>query len=125
MKERKRDIYNLPSKAVHRKELRNNPTTVEAILWRNLKGRGLAGKKFRRQCSVGPYIVDFCCPECRLIIELDGAPHYGILDDNYDIERTKYLESLGFKILRFENRIILDNPEAALQSIRHAILIPL
>ena len=118
-------IFNRKHLRKRRKELRTEGTAPEAVLWTHLQKRKLEGKKFRRQQSIGPYIVDFCCPECRLIIELDGAPHYGILDDNYDIERTKYLVSLGFKILRFENRIILNNPEAALQSIRHAILIPL
>ena len=97
----------------------------------HLQKRKLAGKKFRRQHSIGPYIVDFFCPECHLIVELDGAPHYGILGDDYESERTAYVERLGFKIIRFENRIILENLEAVLQTIKHelskqnAILMPL
>jgi very-short-patch-repair endonuclease len=57
----------------------------------DLEKRRMLGKKFRRQQSIGPYIVDFYCPECRVVVELDGTPHYGILDDSYDSERTRFL----------------------------------
>jgi very-short-patch-repair endonuclease len=81
------------------------------------------GKKFRRQQSIGPYIVDFYCPECRVVVELDGAPHYWIVGtDEYDAERTKYLERYGMKVIRFENRILYKNPEVVLESIRQALL---
>src|SRR5438128_106676 len=67
--------YNLPKLKSRRKEMRNHGTAAEAVLWKSLQKRKIAGKKFRRQCGIGPYIVDFFCPECRLIVELDGAPH--------------------------------------------------
>jgi len=70
---RRRLIHNVPESNDRRKELRENLTAAEALLWLNLKGRRLNGKKFRRQHSIGPYIVDFFCPESRLAIELDGG----------------------------------------------------
>jgi len=112
-------IFNRKHLKNRRKELRTEGTAAEAVLWTHLQKRKLHGKKFRRQQSIGPYIVDFFCPECRLIVELDGAPHYGILDDNYEAERSAYLEQLGLKIIRFENRIILHNLEAVLETIQH------
>jgi very-short-patch-repair endonuclease len=61
----------------------------------SLQNRKLAGKKFRRQMSIGPYIVDFFCPECKLAIELDGAPHFEELAIERDAKRTAYLEGEG------------------------------
>ncbi len=86
-----------------RKTLRNSPTPAESDLWQQLKGRQLKGKKFRRQHSFGDFILDFYCPEARLAIELDVAPHYteeGLLADR---ERDAILESYGIKVLRFSN----------------------
>jgi very-short-patch-repair endonuclease len=118
---RKRDIYNLLSKAVYRKELRNNATKVERILWQNLKGRKLAGKKFRRQFSVGPYIVDFYCPECRLAIELDGAGHFTILGGERDAIKLAYLEKCGIRVLHFENKLMYTSLEWVLEVIKDAL----
>ena len=77
----KRDInlINTPPLKNRRRELRNNPTPAEAILWKYLQRRQILGKKFRRQYSIGRYIVDFFCVECDIAIELDGAPHFGEL----------------------------------------------
>src|SRR2546422_5025959 len=69
---RKRGIYNIKAKEPQRKELRNFSTAAEAVPWRNLKNGQLKSKKFRRQQSIGPYIVDFYCPESRLIVCLPG-----------------------------------------------------
>jgi len=74
-------ILNKRSKKDLRKKLRNNGTAAEVALWKCLKGSQLLGKKFRRQSSIGRYIVDLYCPECRVIIELDGAPHFSVLTD--------------------------------------------
>lgn len=68
-------IYNHELLKDRRKELRNNLTIAEASLWKYLKGRRMHGLKFRRQHSIGPFIVDFYCPEEKLIIELDGEVH--------------------------------------------------
>ena len=69
------------------------------------------GIKFRRQHSIGNYIVDFCSPEKKLIIELDGTPHGEYHQIQKDENRDKYLESLGFVVVRFENRIVFQDPE--------------
>ncbi len=75
-------------------------------MWRGLKGSQLAGFKFRRQHSIGPFIVDFYCPAARLVVELDGAGHYTALGSATDGTRTAYLQALGLRVLRFENRLI-------------------
>lgn len=72
--------------------------------------------KFRRQHSIGKYIVDFYCPEKKLIIEIDGSQHIDIQRE-YDIERDKYLKNLGFKILRFWDNDVNNNLEGVLMKI--------
>jgi len=91
--------------------LRNNATPQEVILWSRLRRNGL-GYKFRRQESIGKYIVDFYCPEKKLIVEIDGWRHKE--NETYDNDRTTYLESLGLKILRFWNNEVNDNLEGVI-----------
>jgi very-short-patch-repair endonuclease len=119
--DRPRSIYNNPKKKDRRKELRNEGTAAEAILWTYLQKRQLLGKKFRRQYSIGPYVVDFYSPECSLIVELDGARHFSILREDYELERTRYLQKQNLQILRFENRVLRENAESVLETIREAI----
>src|SRR4051812_47854158 len=108
----KRDaIFNPPLQKGRRQDLRHNPTAAETELWKCLKNRQLLGKKFRRQCGIGNYIVDFYCPECRLIVELDGSPHFAIGVDEYEADRTMYLQELGLRIVRFENKVVFRNLE--------------
>ena len=121
MTEHKRGIYNTTSRAGYRRELRKSLTPAEATLWKCLQGSQLLGKKFRRQFSIGRYIVDFYCAECRLAIELDGQGHFEVTVDEYEWERTKYLESCGIRVLRFENRELFDDIEAVLEVIKAAI----
>ena len=111
MSNRKRGIYNTAERKKVRKKLRNSATAAEAVLWTYLKKSQLDGRKFRRQSSVGPYIVDFYCAECRVVIELDGAPHYGPNASEYDQERTEYLEQAGLRVIRFENKAVRQNSE--------------
>ena len=115
---RRSSLFNTRSKKPNRSNLRSNSTAAEAVLWTYLQHRKLLGKKFRRQSSVGPYIVDFYCPECRLVIELDGAPHFGPNSHEYDQLRTEYLEKAGLRIIRFENQDVRDNIEFVLEAIR-------
>jgi very-short-patch-repair endonuclease len=115
-------VYNLPSKKRFRKELRNSLTPAEALLWKSLQRRQLPGRKFRRQASIGCYIVDFYCPECALVIELDGDAHLSITIDEYEAERTRYLESEGLKVLRFENKELYDDLDAVLAAVTRVIL---
>jgi very-short-patch-repair endonuclease len=114
------DTYNTKNRKSLRKKLRNSTTSAEAILWTCLKGKQVFGKKFRRQERIGRYIVDFYCPSCRLVIELDGEPHFGPLQD-YDVERTKYLERLGLTVIRFENQSVHDDIEFVLETIREFV----
>jgi very-short-patch-repair endonuclease len=89
--------------------LRKKSTPQEIILWSKLKNRNFENLKFRRQYSIGKYIVDFICLENKLIIELDGWQHKEENQERYDKERTKYLEKPGFKILRFWNNEVNNN----------------
>jgi very-short-patch-repair endonuclease len=116
-----RRIHNRLEKKAKRQELRNTATPAEATLWKHLQGRALGGKKFRRQHGIGPYIVDFYCPECRLVVELDGEPHFEFIADTYEAERAAYLEGLGITVLRFENRIVFESLDAVLKTIREEV----
>ena len=107
-------LHNRKALKQRRKDLRNNGTPAEARLWTALKKRQLGGRKFRRQHSIGPYIVDFYCPREKIAIELDGAYHDDLLRQTYDAERQAYLEAQGITVLRFENKMIYDNPEEVL-----------
>jgi len=106
-----------------RKELRNKGTTAERVLWLSLKNSQFEGRKFRRQESIGKYIVDFYCPSERLIIELDGAGHYTPEGMEYDKGRSKYLESLRFRVIRFENEDVIYNLDVVLKKIKECFCI--
>ncbi|WP_303316796.1 DUF559 domain-containing protein [Flavivirga abyssicola] len=101
----------------YRKELRKNSTSAEATLWTFLQKKQLKGRKFRRQHSIKNYIVDFYCASEKIIIELDGAYHNSFAQQNYDYERTQVLENLGFKVIRFENKLVFKNITDLLEEI--------
>ncbi|TLM93080.1 endonuclease domain-containing protein [Hymenobacter jeollabukensis] len=101
----------------NRRELRRNLTPAEATLWKALQGGQLAGRKFRRQHSVGPYILDFYCPSERLVVELDGAGHYNVIGAAHDAVRTAYLNGVGIQVLRFENKLVFGQLEWVLAAI--------
>ncbi len=88
-------------------KLRKNPSLVEKIMWTLLRNRKLNGFKFRRQHIIEPYIVDFICLQKMLIIEMDGDHH--AFQIAYDAKRTKYLNSLGYKVIRFQNADVLND----------------
>jgi very-short-patch-repair endonuclease len=97
------------------RRLRRNSTDAELKLWRALRNSQIKNSKFRRQHVIGPFIVDFVCPEKRLIIELDGGQHNErVLKDQ---ERTSFLEKQGFRVLRFWNNQIFDEFESVLEKI--------
>ncbi len=97
---------------------RNYPTQAEAVLWEYLKGNRL-GAKFRRQHLIGQYIPDFVCLSKQLIIEVDGGYHF--IGDQIisDEQRTAYLESFGYHVIRFTNEEVLADTQNVLQKIRH------
>ncbi len=97
------------------KELRKHQTKEEQKLWEALRKRSFQGYKFYRQFVIKPYIVDFICKELKLIIELDGGQHMD--NAEYDQQRTEYLQSKGYKVLRFWNNQIHDHFGEVLDSI--------
>ena len=97
------------------KELSRNPTPAEEKLWPHLRTHRMGDVHFRRQHAIGNYIVDFCAARKKLIIELDGSHH--IEQQEYDLERTKFLNSKGYKVLRFWNNDIMNNMDAVLMKI--------
>ena len=115
-----KQLINHPNKKEHRRQLRNNLTPAEATLWMVLKNKQLAGRRFKRQVSIGHYIVDFYCPREKLIIELDGESHFTEDGYEHDLRRDKYLNSLGLKVMRFENEIVFHRYEEVSEEIRKA-----
>ncbi len=99
-------------------KLRNNPTDAEKKLWQHLRLKQFMGLKFRRQQIIERYIVDFLCFEKRLIVEVDGGQHN---ENKEDEERTKFLETKGFLVLRFWNNEVLNNIEGVLTSIENTL----
>jgi very-short-patch-repair endonuclease len=95
--------------------LRKNQTNAERLIWGALRGGRLMRFKFRRQHTIGNYIVDFICIEKKLIIELDGGQHSQQI--NKDIIRDKWLKSHGYEVIRFWDNDVIRNAEAVLESI--------
>ena len=98
-----------------RKSLRQNMTPSEAALWLALRGRGAGGYKFRRQQGIGPYVLDFYCPELKLCVELDGSSHDYRFD--YDEQRTRFLDEQGIRVIRFQNEQVWSGLEGVVAEI--------
>jgi very-short-patch-repair endonuclease len=99
------------------KKLRREQTEVERKLWSALRNRQFDGFKFRRQQPLGPYIADFVCFGAKLIIELDGDQHGSDKGIAYDRARTRFLQTEGFKVLRFPNHEINGSIDNVLDTI--------
>ena len=110
-------LHNRSGQKARRKDLRNHATPAERVLWKYLKGSALKGRKFRRQHGIGSYIVDFYCPAERLVVELDGAVHSDPLRAAYDAERQQAIEALGFRVVRFENGRVIEQPDLVVAAI--------
>jgi very-short-patch-repair endonuclease len=104
------------------RRLRKQQTDTERKLWARLRDRRLGGVKFRRQHPIGPYIVDFCCPEAKLVIELDGGQH--TTQRNGDERRSLFIEAQGYGVLRFWDNEVLLNIEGVLERIGEALADP-
>ena len=115
-------VHNLSYQKFTRRTLRSNLTPAEATLWRALQRSQLAGRKFRRQHGIGPFIVDFYCSAEKLIVELDGAGHFTANGEASDVERTNYLSSLGLRVVRFENKLVLQQIDSVLAAIEAAFI---
>ena len=104
-----------------RKVLRTFGTAAEAVLWTALKAKRLDGWRWRRQFSIGGYILDFYCPKAKLCVDLGGRriiKKYGL---EADAARTEYLNQLGIRVLRFENRVLKESPELVIGAIKDAL----
>ena len=109
-------------KIMHRAgELRKDPTPAERKLWSRLRNRQLNGVKFRNQHAIGNYVPDFCAVKEKLIIELDGGQHAEEDAVQYDNERTKYFESLGYRVIRFWNNQIMKDMNGVILAIMYAL----
>ena len=97
------------------RQLRQDATIPERILWNHLRNRQLGGLKFRRQQPIGPYVADFYCESARLVVELDGRSH----DDHEqaDARRDAYMRGLGLVVLRVPNDELLHNREGVLETV--------
>ena len=100
------------------RELRNNKTKSESLLWSVLRSGKLAGLKFRRQHPIGPYFADFACVDKHTVVELDGEYH----DDQHEMDRKRQttMESMGWQVIRFANEEVLADVDAvAISIVRH------
>jgi very-short-patch-repair endonuclease len=101
------------------KRLRRNQTDAERMLWFRLRDRRLAGRKFRRQFPIDRFVVDFFCADAHLIIELDGGQHAGRTE--FDAQRTKVLEAMGYLVLRYWNNEVMRNIDGVVEDIAAAL----
>lgn len=102
-----------------RKILRGQMTKSEAVLWKKIKNDQL-GFHFRRQHSIHNYVVDFYCPKLKLAIEIDGCTHDDEKVGENDIERQKYLECFGIRVVRFNSQDILKHLSGVLETLYSA-----
>ncbi|MCL2525410.1 MAG: endonuclease domain-containing protein [Betaproteobacteria bacterium] len=101
------------------RQLRNAATDAERHLWRFLRARQLGGVRFRRQVPIAGYIADFVCPELKLVIELDGGQH--LEQSAYDDRRTRALEQLGYRVVRYWNDDVLVRTVDVLEDLLRAV----
>ncbi len=104
------------------RRLRTYPTEAEKRLWTVLRRQQVEGHRFRRQAPIGRYIVDFVCLRRRLVVEVDGGQHASRVQA--DTARTAWLESQGFRVLRFWNNNVLGNTNGVVEAIRQALREP-
>ena len=116
-------VNNIKSLLYRRKDLRNKSTPEEILLWLQLKQSKL-GAKFRRQHSIGGYIVDFYCPTKKLVIEIDGPSHLTKENKEYDKIRTEFLKGLDIKVIRFTNLEIATETQRVVDKIKLELTTP-
>jgi very-short-patch-repair endonuclease len=101
------------------RELRNNPTPAERALWQQLSARKVASVRFNRQVDIGPFVADFAARSIGLVIEVDGGDH--ALREREDAQRTRFIESQGFRVIRFWNNDVLGNLGGVVAEIERVI----
>ena len=111
------ELHNRADRTERRRELRKNLTCPERLLWARLRASQL-GVRFRRQHSIGPYIIDFYAAEARLAVELDGDSHFAnATTREHDLARDRYLHQLGIETVRFSNDDVMCDREGVLAQI--------
>jgi very-short-patch-repair endonuclease len=114
-------LFNRISEKEKRRKLRQSATNSEKLVWRFLRNRQLVGLKFRRQYSVGKYVLDFYCSEIKFAIELDGGSHLSLQQKEKDEIRQRKLEKLGIRFVRIKDNELFGNPNKAFEKIEKAI----
>ena len=110
------DYFNRVQAKDIRRALRQTETAAEALVWDRLRDRRLSGLKFRRQYSVGVYILDFYCPASCLAVELDGESHASPEAQEYDAERTEFVSTLNIRVLRFPNAAVYQDIHSVIRN---------
>ncbi len=103
------------------RQLRRNSTEAERRLWSKLNSMQLDGVKFRRQHPIGPYIIDFVCLGCKLVLEIDGGQHSEDDVRKSDESRTAWLIKEGYQVLRFWNNDVVNNIDGVVENIKEAL----
>ncbi|MFI5330709.1 MAG: endonuclease domain-containing protein [Desulfobaccales bacterium] len=103
------------------RQLRQNLTDSEHVLWQRLRGKQLSDVQFYRQKTIGNYIVDFYAPKAKLVIEIDGSQHFEAPQADKDRERDAYLGRLGLMVLRIDSRQALKETQAVVEFIYRTI----
>lgn len=110
-------LHDTPELRALRRALRTHPTNAEAALWKGLRRRQLHGRRFRRQHSIGSYVLDFYCADERLAIEVDGGVHRDPARADYDSRRQRWLEGQGLRVIRFTNEEVFKHIDIVLAAI--------
>ena len=113
-------MYRDEDKRDFARQLRNNCTEAETVLWHFMRA-GKLGVKFRRQAAFGKYVVDFVCFSHGLIVELDGPQHLNDQGKAHDTRRTAWLETQGFRVIRFRNQMLDDQIQQVVERIKIAL----
>ena len=108
-----------PTRLTRARQLRQDMTFPERLLWSRLRRGLLGGVRFRRQHPMGPYVADFYCPSAALVIELDGMSHGG--RERQDAERTRYLEGRGLSVVRYTNDQVIEDVDAVAEDIARLV----
>ena len=106
---------------IRSRSLRRRLTGAEKLLWRHLGRVPVEQTHFRRQAAIGPYVVDFACHQARLVVEVDGAQHGFEPNRRRDAARTRWLESQGYRVLRFWNHEVIGGIDVVLDTIYAAL----
>ena len=114
-------VYTRSQTLKRARKLRRNQTEAEKRLWAYVRDKRLQGHKFNRQVPIGPFIADFLCFEAKLIVETDGATHGEAHEVAYDVRRTVFLNSQGYRVMRFTNLDVFENLTGVLDTILLAL----